>query len=154
MTDSDSAPSDTEILKRDAVGRVRTDARRREELLNEFERSGLSGPKFARVAGVCYQTFAGWMQKRRRERSWRDGSSLSASSGTPGSGSPLLRWVEAETGADALDGSAAGPAREAAPLLVAEMACGVRVGLTHADQLPLAAEFARCLQNPGSARPC
>lgn len=154
MTDSDSAPSDTVILKRDAAGRVRTDARRREELLDEFERSGLSGPKFARVAGVCYQTFAGWMQKRRRARSGREGLSLSGASGTPGSGPPLLRWVEAETGTDARDGTKARPPEGMVPLLVAEMACGVRVGLTRADQLPLAAEFARCLQNPGSARPC
>lgn len=56
------------VLKRGKVGRVRTPRGRREALLDEFERSGLGGTAFARLAGVNYQTFAGWMQKRRRER--------------------------------------------------------------------------------------
>ena len=33
---------------------------RREELLLEFERSGLPATKFAQLAGVRYQTFATW----------------------------------------------------------------------------------------------
>jgi hypothetical protein len=36
----------TEILKTDARGRVATPVARREELLDEFERSGLSGAEF------------------------------------------------------------------------------------------------------------
>ncbi len=35
------------ILKTDAKGRVQTPPERREKLLEEFERSGLSGSKFA-----------------------------------------------------------------------------------------------------------
>ena len=35
------------VLKTDVRGRVRVPNNRREELLNEFEKSGLSGPKFA-----------------------------------------------------------------------------------------------------------
>jgi hypothetical protein len=56
------------ILKRDAVGRVVTPGDKRESLLDEFERSALSGAEFARVAGVKYQTFAGWVQRRRHAR--------------------------------------------------------------------------------------
>jgi hypothetical protein len=41
-------------------------ARRREALLDEFEKSGASGAKFARLAGIKYATFAGWVLKRRK----------------------------------------------------------------------------------------
>ena len=37
----------TEVLKQDVRGRVRVSAERREALLDEFERSGASGAKFA-----------------------------------------------------------------------------------------------------------
>lgn len=43
------------ILKRDAGGRVLVPVERQVELVREFERSGLSGPKFAEIAGVEYQ---------------------------------------------------------------------------------------------------
>jgi hypothetical protein len=56
------------VLKTDEKGRVRTPAVRRESLLDEFERSGLSGTKFAALAGIKYQTFAAWASKRRRQR--------------------------------------------------------------------------------------
>jgi hypothetical protein len=55
-----------EILKQDGRGRVRVPARRREALLDEFEKSGASGAKFARLAGIKYTTFAGWVLKRRK----------------------------------------------------------------------------------------
>ena len=41
---------------------------RREELLLEFERSGLPATKFAQLAGVRYQTFATWVQKHKKRR--------------------------------------------------------------------------------------
>jgi hypothetical protein len=40
------------VLKSDTVGRVQTPPERRESLWDEFERSGLSGPKFAKLAGL------------------------------------------------------------------------------------------------------
>jgi hypothetical protein len=55
------------IIKTDVLGRVKTPAARREQLLDEFERSGLSGCKFAELAGIKYSTFATWGQKRRRQ---------------------------------------------------------------------------------------
>lgn len=40
------------ILKRDGFGQVQTPMERRVALVREFERSGLSGRKFAAMAGV------------------------------------------------------------------------------------------------------
>jgi hypothetical protein len=54
------------ILKTDGVGRVRTPKERQQTLLAEFERSGLSGARFAALAGIKYQTFAGWVARRKR----------------------------------------------------------------------------------------
>ena len=57
-----------EILKQDGRGRVRVPVQRRELLLDEFEKSGASAAKFARLAGIKYATFAGWVLKRRKVR--------------------------------------------------------------------------------------
>ena len=57
-----------EILKSDALGRVRTPRARREALLVEFEKSGVSAKKFAALVGVNYQTFASWVQAQRKAR--------------------------------------------------------------------------------------
>jgi transposase-like protein len=50
----------------DRQGRVHTPRSRREELLAEYDRSGMSQAAFARRAGVRYPTFAHWVQERRR----------------------------------------------------------------------------------------
>ncbi len=52
--------------RRDRRGRVSWPRQRKEELLAEYERSGLSQAAFARQAGVRYPTFAHWVQERRR----------------------------------------------------------------------------------------
>ena len=57
-----------EVLKCDALGRVRTPRARREALVEEFARSGVSARKFAALVGVNYQTFASWVQARRKAR--------------------------------------------------------------------------------------
>jgi len=54
------ADESTTILKRDVLGRVTVTKAQREALLDEFERSGLSGPRFAAMVGLKYQTFATW----------------------------------------------------------------------------------------------
>ena len=56
------------VLRRDALGRTWTTPEKRESILDEFERSGLKGAQFARLAGINYGTFATWLQKRRHER--------------------------------------------------------------------------------------
>ena len=47
-----------EVLKRDA-------------LVEEFEKSGVSAKKFAALFGVNYQTFASWVQAHRKARGQR-----------------------------------------------------------------------------------
>jgi transposase-like protein len=62
----------TEIVEdggqRDRRGRVNWPRERREQLLDEYERSGMSQAAFARREGVRYPTFAHWVQERRRGR--------------------------------------------------------------------------------------
>jgi hypothetical protein len=52
------------ILKTDERGRVQTPVDRRENLLDEFERSGLSAAKFAALAGVKGDVFFRWETSR------------------------------------------------------------------------------------------
>jgi len=66
MTHSDKTEAPPNILKRGARRRVRTTAAQRAAMLAEYACSGLSGPAFARVAGVNYQTFACWRQQQRK----------------------------------------------------------------------------------------
>lgn len=64
----------TGIIKADARGRMRYTAQFREEALAAFERSGMSAAGFAERCGVKYQTFAGWVKRRRNERQQGGGS--------------------------------------------------------------------------------
>ena len=157
MTDMNSGKQDNGILKRDVRGRVRTSVRHREMLLDEFERSGLSGPKFSEVAGVCYQTFASWMLKRRRARGDYDSSSVPLTARKADGGPALMRWVEAETGiADGTAGvSKRSPDPESGAVipLTVKLAGGMTVEVSHESQLPLVAELARLL-GVHSPKPC
>lgn len=65
MTDGDMTEGSAVVLRQDRAGRVRRSAAQRAEILGEFDRSGLSGPQFARVSGLSYQTLATWLKKRR-----------------------------------------------------------------------------------------
>jgi transposase-like protein len=56
------------LLAADKRGRVRVSDERREVLLDEFERSGMSAVRFAERIGVKYSTFAQWVQRRRKAR--------------------------------------------------------------------------------------
>ncbi|HWQ90451.1 MAG TPA: hypothetical protein VN673_02180, partial [Clostridia bacterium] len=49
-----SASSNSLILKTDTRGHLRVPVERREVLLAEFDRSGLSGKQFARLSGIKY----------------------------------------------------------------------------------------------------
>src|SRR5271170_4392738 len=83
-----TTPTDEVILKQDVLGRVKTPKARREQLLDEFERSGLPGQKFAELAGIKYQTFATWAQKRRRECGDYAAGKVKAAK-------PSVQWLEA-----------------------------------------------------------
>jgi len=114
-----SIVGEAEVLRTDERGRVRVPVERREALLDEFEKSGMSGAKFARLAGIKYATFANWTQARRKAKRQE----------TPG-GEPL-RLIEAvmESG-----GSGSGG-------LVIELPGGGRVRVDSPLQLRLAAEL-------------
>jgi hypothetical protein len=55
------------LVKCDRRGRLRYAPGQRQALLEAYTASGLSGPKFAALHGVKYQTLAFWLQKRKRE---------------------------------------------------------------------------------------
>jgi len=57
-----------QILSQDAQGRVLVSRERRELLLEQYDRSGMSGVKFAQYVGIKYSTLAYWLQSRRRHR--------------------------------------------------------------------------------------
>ena len=64
-----TSPNETgTVLKSDTRGWVRVPRERQEALLDEFERSGLSGQKFAQLVGVNYPSFMIWVAKRRKAR--------------------------------------------------------------------------------------
>ena len=125
--------------------------------MDEFERSGLSGPKFSQVSGVCYQTFASWMLKRRRARGEYDSSSVPLTARKADCGPALMRWVEAETGIT--DGSAGVSNRSLDPEsgavipLTVKLGGGVTVEVCHEGQLSLVVELARRL-NSHFEKPC
>ena len=120
------------ILKCDERGRVRVPRERRAALLDEFERSGLSGAKFAALCGVKYPSFAGWVQQRRRERA--------GAAGLPAGAAPV-QWLEALL-----------PERAGGTLLL-HVPGGGRMEITAAAQAPLAAAVLRALAAHGPALP-
>jgi hypothetical protein len=91
MTSATEEPG--EILSRDAQGRVLVSRERRESLLEEYDRSGMSGVKFARYVGIKYSTLAYWLQSRRRHRE-REKSLMKAGADTE-AGKNNGAWIEA-----------------------------------------------------------
>src|ERR1700752_417065 len=55
-------------MSQDPQGRVLVSRERRESRLEEYDRSGMSGVKFAQYVGIKYSTLAYWLQSRRRHR--------------------------------------------------------------------------------------
>jgi hypothetical protein len=136
-----------ELLKTDARGRVRVPQARREELLSEFERSGISGPKFAAMVGVKYQTFAWWVQQRRqRNEREKQGQAEAARAVTAPAGMkaeaaaprPALKWIEASVEPD-VTGKVCAPA--ACSTLSVRLPGGARLEITDAGQVDLAAQL-------------
>ena len=135
------------ILKRDVLGRVTITKAQREALLDEFERSGLKGKPFAKLVGLNYQTFACWIQKRRRARGdySTDGAAKGLSAGAlkaPGS----LRLIQAvaTTGHGA---SGRDPARGSEPLELI-LPGGAKLLVASSAQVALAAQLIDSLRAP------
>jgi hypothetical protein len=91
MTSATEEPG--EILSGDAQGRVLVSRERRESLLEEYDRSGMSGVKFARYVGIKYSTLAYWLQSRHRHRE-REKSLMKAGADTE-AGKNNGAWIEA-----------------------------------------------------------
>jgi transposase len=102
----------------------------RERILDEYERSGLSGPKFAALCGVKYQTLAGWLARRKSQ------------SQTPPKRRPArqaatqVRWLEASVQ----------PAAASTHGLLLELPGGVRARISNEHHIALAAALVRALE--------
>ena len=134
-----------ELLKLDALGRVRTTRQRREALLDEFERSGVAAAQFARMAGIKYPTFATWVQQRRRATGAYEPMAMTgpATTSKGRAALPGPRFVEAQLG-----GSAPGPGSGRA--LRVELPGGARMEIADDSQAAMAAALLRALAAGGA----
>ncbi len=130
---ANTTQAEEQVLKTDVLGRVQTPAARREELVDEFERSGLSGKKFTALVGIKYSTFANWVQQRRRKRGDYVAGKVPASRNK-------VRWLEAvvERRQNSCD--------QSQPVLVLALPGSVRVEIADLKQVALAAALVRELQ--------
>ena len=129
-----------QIVKVDRIGRIKTPRERREALLAEFDRSGMSGQQFAKWAGIKYGTFITWVQKRRK--------SVVAATTDKAEAREEVRWVEAvmEKATATKPGST-----PAAGAMIVHGAHGLRLELSEERHVLWAAKLLRHLEVPG---PC
>lgn len=106
-------------------------ADRRESLLAEYDRSGLSGKQFARLSGIKYSTFNWWLQCRRRRAVVPNASC--------GSDRQQVAWLEAVVQQGVPSGGKG---------LTLHLPGGVRAELTSSQHIPLAAALLRALEKP------
>jgi DNA-binding transcriptional regulator YiaG len=125
---SANGPSEPSLIKTDIRGRLHRTPEQRERILDEYEHSGLSGPKFAALCGVKYQTFAAWLARRKK-------------------GKPVpqrrrqakpIQWLEASLQ----------PAGAASAGLLLQLPGGVRAHLSSPSHIALAAALVRALEKP------
>ena len=148
LTDEDatSTPNPT-ILKRDVLGRVTIPKAQREALLDEFERSGLKGKPFARLVGVNYQSFASWIQKRRRARGDYAALAVARCEASVKTRLPKpLRLMEAVPAAAMMQ--AAPVATVSADALEVMLPGGAKLMLSTSSQVELAAQLIQTLRTP------
>jgi transposase len=105
----------------------------RELILDEYERSGLSGKKFAALCGVKYQTFATWSQRRKRLRNGYPRRKAQRKA------VPQVQWLEASV-------HPATPSAVAGLLL--QLPGGVRAQISNQHHIALAAALVRALEKP------
>ncbi len=137
MTSTNSLVPATEaslpsLIKTDVRGRMQRTPEQRERILDEYERSGLSGPKFAALCGVKYQTFATWLARRKSRRQAAPKHQPRRKAATQ------VRWLEASVQ----------PAAASAHGLLLELPGGVRAHLSNAGHVSLAAALVRALEKP------
>ena len=125
IVDSEGASA---VIRSDSRGRMLVPADQREALLDEFERSGLSGMAFCRLHGLTYPTFATWVQKRRRR---------------PAAQSAAFAEVVIESRTEAAVASDGQGLR-------LTLASGTTLEVTRRSQLPLLVELLRSLDSQSS----
>jgi transposase-like protein len=118
---------------------------RREALLAEFEKSGLSGAEFSRMVGVKYSTFANWRQQWRKRRGG-SGEAVEQSGGVAG-GAAVRLWE-----AVVEDRGEHGPKGAPAAGFVIDLPGGCRLVVESPGQLPLAAELVALIAQSARAR--
>jgi hypothetical protein len=134
---TNTSVSNEVVLRTDTKGRVQTPPERRQKLLEEFERSGLSGAKFAALVGVRYSTFAGWVARWRKTRAVGQG---------PVKGVDSIRWVEAVVS------EAAAPASASVGPVKLRLPTGAWIEVSDLNQVSLAAALTQALEK--SPAPC
>ena len=122
------------ILKTDKRGHVRMPPERREALLAEFDRSGLTLTRFAELAGVRYSTFATWLQQRRNKRAAPQDKDRPKP----------VRFAEV-----LVDGTLQ-PALTVACALKVSLPGGAHMALTEASHIALAVQLLKALQESRS----
>jgi hypothetical protein len=105
--------------------------------LEEFERSRLSGWKFASLVGIKYQTFAAWVAKRKREGQVVAPAKAEAAAGAK------VRWLEA-----VMDQAQAADGKTPAALTL-HFAGGARAEVVGLKQIQWAVALLRALDKPG-----
>lgn len=124
-------PSATTLIKTDVLGRRHHTREQRERILEEYEHSGLSGPKFAALCGVKYQTFATWLQRRKRPRNASPRGKPRRKAATK------VHWLEVQP---ASPGTVTG--------LLLQLPGGIRAQVSNPHHIALAAALVRALEKP------
>jgi hypothetical protein len=135
--------AEDQIVKHDALGRVSTSRERREALLDEFERSGLKGAQFARAAGVNYQTFAAWVQRRRHARGDYSKRRGIGALPTGSAGDSPVNWIEAVAAAPMRSTPVSATAADA---LQVSLPSGAHLTISTPQQAALAAQLLNALR--------
>jgi len=120
------------LIKTDARGRMHRTPEQRQRVLDEYERSGLSGPKFAALCGVKYQTFAAWLARRKSQGQAHPKGQPRRKAATQ------IRWLEASVQ----------PAAASTHGLLLELPRGVRAHLSTEAHVVLVATLVRALEKP------
>jgi hypothetical protein len=122
-----------QILSQDARGRVLATQERRDLLLEEYDRSGMSGVRFAQYVGIKYTTLAHWLRRRRRQRQREKLLTNGVGETEPGGSNGT--WIEAVVDKNA------SAARAPAGGLRIYFAAGAYCQVSSAAEVALAAEL-------------
>ena len=125
MQSTSSEPQTDTIIRTGRDGRLRYTVGQRQQLLEAFDRSGLSAMAFSKQHGVSYQTFIAWLRKQRQA-----GESLPPD--VPAFAEVMIKE----------------PASPQAPVLRVVLPCGTALEVTSHAALPLAAELLQSLRRP------